>query len=175
MICTQCKQQEATTHIKRILNGRAEEHHLCAACAQKSGLLESGLPFPDFGFHLSDLFGGFLGSSIQKSAVAPAARCGFCGSSLHEIIKSGRVGCAQCYETFYRELEPTLQRIHGGLEHAGKTPEDGNPGLSRRRAREQGLAALREQIAQAVKAENYEEAARLRDEIRRMEGGEGDV
>lgn len=176
MLCEQCKQREATTHIKRIVNGRAQEFHLCHNCAQESGVLAGG-GFPEFGFHLSDLFSGFLGSSVQQNAavLAAPARCGFCGSSLHEIVQSGRVGCARCYEAFYDQLEPTLQRIHGALEHAGKTPLSGSPELQARKQKEQTLSQLREQIAAAVKEENYEEAARLRDEIRRLEeGGEGD-
>ena len=172
MLCQNCNQHPATTHIKRFIGNRAEEYHLCPNCARECGLLNEG-GMPDIGFHLSNLFSGFLGSSVQQqpSALAPVARCAMCGSSLHEIAKSGRVGCAQCYEAFYAQLQPTLQRIHGSLEHAGKTPEDGNPDLRLRREREQSLAQLREQIAQAVKSEEYEEAARLRDEIRKIEEG----
>jgi len=179
MLCQNCNANPATTHIKRFVGDRAEEYHLCPGCARASGLLgDGGLGLPDFGFQLSDLFSGFLGSSVkqqQPNTLAPVARCGMCGASLQEIAKTGRVGCAQCYETFYSQLEPTLQRIHGSLEHAGKTPEDGNPQLRQRREREQNLAQLREQIAQAVKSEEYEEAARLRDEIRRIEEAEGGV
>jgi len=160
-----------------MVNGHAEEFHLCQNCARESGLF-GGNGSPDFGFQLSDLFSGFLGSSVkqQPSTLAPTLRCGLCGASLHEIAKSSRVGCAKCYETFYAQLQPTLQRIHGSLEHSGKTPEDGNPQLRVRREREQALAELRAQIAQAVKDERYEEAAQLRDEIRRMEeGGDDDA
>ena len=172
MLCQQCNQREATAHIQRVINGHSEEFHLCPNCARESGLLGEG----DIGFHLSNLFGGFLGSSVQQQpvALAPAARCGMCGASLHEIAKCGRVGCAKCYEAFYRQLEPTLQRIHGSLEHCGSRPEDKNPDLHARQERERLLNSFRERIAAAVKDENYEEAARLRDEIRRMEeGGEG--
>ncbi|MDR2752866.1 MAG: UvrB/UvrC motif-containing protein [Oscillospiraceae bacterium] len=169
MQCQQCKQREATTHIQRVVNGQAEEFHLCAACARESGLINE-FAAPPF-FNLSDLFSGFLGSSLRQApaALAPAQRCGFCGSTLHEITQSGRVGCAACYNTFREVLEPTLARIHGALEHAGKTPA-ADPAVHARKQKEQALAALREQIAQAVQSEDYEEAARLRDEIRRLEG-----
>ena len=167
MICQHCNTHKATTHIKRMVNGHAEEFHLCRNCARESGLFGGN----DFGFHLSDLFSGFLGSSVSQQPSVQAPRCGLCGATLNEIIKSSAVGCAQCYEAFYTQLKPTLQRIHGSLEHTGKTPEDGNPDLRVRREREQVLAGLREQITQAIKLENYEEAARLRDEIRRMEEG----
>jgi len=168
MICQHCNNHPATTHIKRVVNGHAEEFHLCKHCAGESGLFDSDA---GFGFALSDLFSGFLGSSVGLTPAVQSPRCNLCGVSLSEIVKSSRLGCAQCYETFYAQLKPTLQRIHGALEHTGKTPEDGNPELRRRREQEQQLADLREQIAQAVKDENYEQAAQLRDEIRKLEGG----
>ena len=179
MLCEQCKQREATTHIQRVINGHAEQFHLCGACAREAGL--ANLAMPNFGFHLSDLFSGFLGSSLQQAQpqLAPA-RCGFCGSSLREITQSGRAGCAQCYATFYDALEPALQRIHGALEHmgrspTGKTPEIDPAARSRRQA-EQKIARLREEIAAAVREEDYERAAKLRDEIRKLEeGGEGNA
>ena len=173
MLCEQCKQREATTHIQRVINGRAEEFHLCGACAREAG---ANL-MPSFGFQLSDLFSGFLGSSLQQAQpqLAAPARCGFCGSSLREITQSGRAGCAQCYETFRNALEPALQRIHGALEHMGKTPE-ADPAVQSRRQAERRIAGLREEIAAAVREEDYERAAKLRDEIRTLEeGGEGNA
>ncbi|MCL1951571.1 MAG: UvrB/UvrC motif-containing protein [Oscillospiraceae bacterium] len=174
MLCQHCNQNEATTHIRRVINGAAEEYHLCAACAKETGLAQ--LAAPEFGFHLGDLFSGFLGSSLQGQALPAPVRCALCGSSLDEIIRSSRVGCARCYETFAGQLQPTLQRIHGGaLEHTGKVPET-DPAETARRQREQQIAHLRGEIAAAVQAEDYERAAKLRDEIRTLEeGGEGDA
>jgi len=171
MLCQHCKQNEATTHIRRVINGAAEEFHLCAACAKEAGL-GAQLAAPEFGFHLSDLFSGFLGSSLRgmgQSQPAPV-RCELCGSSLNEIIQSSRVGCARCYETFAEQLQPTLQRIHGVLKHTGKTPEI-DPIETERRQKEQRVENLRAQIGEAVQAEDYEQAARLRDEIRKLEEG----
>ena len=171
MLCQHCKQNEATTHIRRVVNGAAEEFHLCAACAKQAGI---GVQFsaPEFGIHLSDLFSGFLGSSLrgQGQSQPPPARCALCGSSLQEIIQNSRVGCAQCYETFSEQLQPTLQRIHGALKHAGKAPE-ADPAVTERKQRQARADQLRAEIAQAVRAEDYEQAARLRDEIRRLEEG----
>ena len=168
MLCQQCKQREATTHIQRVINGRGAEIHLCGACAREAG---ANL-MPNFGFQLSDLFSGFLGSSLQRGQpqLAAPARCGLCGSSLREITQSGRAGCARCYETFHDALEPALQRIHGSLEHMGKTPE-ADPAAQGRRQAERQIAGLREEIAAAVREEDYERAARLRDEIRQLEEG----
>jgi protein arginine kinase activator len=175
MLCQHCKQNEATTHIRRVINGAAEEYHLCAACAKEAGL---GAQFaaPEFGFHLSDLFSGFLGSSLRGQGSPSPARCELGGSSLHEIIQSSRVGCARCYETFAGQLRPTLQRIHGGaLRHTGKTP-GADPAEAARRQLQTRIERLRGEIAGAVQAEDYERAAGLRDEIRKLEeGGEGNA
>jgi len=173
MLCQHCKQNEATTHIRRVVNGAAQEFHLCAACANEAGLAQ--LAVPEFGFHLSDLFSGFLGSSLHGQALPSPVRCALCGSSLDEIIRSSRVGCAHCYETFAGQLQPTLQRIHGALGHTGKTPAT-DPAETLRRQKEQEVARLRGEIATAVQAEDYEQAAKLRDEIRKLEeGGESDA
>ena len=169
MLCQHCKQNEATTHIRRVVNGAAEEFHLCAACAKGAGL-SAQLASPEFGFQLSDLFSGFLGSSLHGQPQPAPVRCELCGSSLDEIIRSSRVGCARCYETFAEQLRPTLQRIHGALKHTGKAPET-DPAETARRQREQEVARLRGEIAAAVQAEDYEQAAKLRDEIRKLEEG----
>jgi protein arginine kinase activator len=173
MLCEQCKQREANTHIRRVINGEAEEHYLCAECARETGAMPTLPHLGDFGFHLGDLFSSFLGDSFGSQlpqALPPGERCPFCGSSLAEIARDGRVGCATCYETFYDQLKPTLQRIHGGLQHSGKAPAS-DPAAERENQRRAAVERLRENIAAAVQAEKYEEAAKLRDEIRALEEG----
>jgi protein arginine kinase activator len=174
MLCEQCKQREAVTHIRRVINGVAEEHHLCAECARENGLQMPGAS--DFGFHVGDLFGSFLGGGLGafSSAKMPPGtrRCDFCGSSLAEIAKEGRVGCADCYSTFYEQLRPTLQRIHGGMRHSGKAPAL-DPEAEAARQKQQTLEELREKIAAAIREERYEDAAKLRDEIQQLEKGGG--
>jgi protein arginine kinase activator len=170
MLCEQCKHREANTHIRRVINGEAEERHLCAECARESGAMPG---IGDFGFQLGDLFSNFLGSSfsgLSTQALPSAQRCAFCGSSLAEIARDGRVGCASCYETFYEQLKPTLQRIHGGLRHSGKAPAT-DPAVEQAKQRQAAIERLRASIAAAVQAERYEEAAKLRDEIRALEEG----
>ena len=169
MICQHCKQNEATTHIRRVVNGAAEEFHLCAACAKEAGL-PGQLAAPEFGIHLSDLFSGFLGSSLrgQGQSLPSPVRCELCGSSLNEIIQNSRVGCARCYETFAGQLQPTLQRIHGALRHTGKAPE-ADPAVAERKQRQARIEQLRALIGEAVQSEDYEQAAKLRDEIRMLE------
>ncbi len=176
MLCEQCRQREATTHIRRVINGAAEEHHLCGECARESGAAVPNITLPvmgDFGFQLGDLFSNFLGSSfggMTQAALPTGRRCAACGASLAEIARDGRVGCAACYDTFFDQLRPTLQRIHGGLQHKGKAPTL-DPAIEREAKRRADAERLREDITAAVREERYEEAARLRDEVRKLEEG----
>jgi protein arginine kinase activator len=62
-------------------------------------------------------------------------------------------------------LLPLLQQIHGHVEHAGRTPA-GRPLDGSQRHR---LGELRTALDEAVRGEDYERAALLRDEIRSLE------
>lgn len=170
MLCEQCRQREATTHIRRVMNGAAQDFHLCGDCARESGV---AAPIGNFGFHLGDLFSSFLSGGfggLAAPALPAGQRCAFCGASLAEIARDGVVGCANCYETFYDQLRPTLQRIHGGLQHMGKAPEL-DPEVEREIQRKADIERMREDIAAAVREERYEDAAKMRDEIRKLEEG----
>lgn len=159
MLCEKCGKNVATTHIKTSINGVVESHHLCADCARLSHAVQNQ-------FGLSDLLGTFFGEGVKTVPYADKRmRCPGCGSCFDDIVASGRVGCGQCYETFLEQLLPSLQRMHGKAVHAGKRPraEEAAP------TRESELASLKEQLRAAVNAEQFEEAAALRDRIHAME------
>lgn len=94
---------------------------------------------------------------------AEVKKCPRCGMTIGELNRGGLVGCAGCYDAFATELEGAFSRVQRGTGHTGKRPGRGKTG---ERAR------LREQLKAAVAAENYEEAARLRDVIKALDGGE---
>ena len=120
MLCQNCGKNEATTHIKQFINGDMAESHLCSDCASHLGYSDM---FSGFGLNLSELFGGFLGDMMPSISSGKSPRCSKCGTSFDEIARDGRVGCADCYRTFYDKLLPSIQRIHGKAKHAGKVPE----------------------------------------------------
>lgn len=165
MLCDQCGQKPATTHVKTNINGVTHAYHLCEECAAKMGYhTAAGL---GGGFGLNDLFGSFFGESLAAHPrAAQTVRCPGCGASFDDIARSGRVGCAKCYETFLDQLLPSLQRMHGKSRHAGKAPS----GATAEAKRESRLESLKRQLAAAVDAQEYEKAAGLRDEIRQLEG-----
>ena len=116
MLCQSCGKKTATTHIKTIVNGKLTQYHLCADCAKMKGY---GNIFQDWSFSFGNMLGGLLGTTIQEEEIL---RCEKCGASFEEISKTGKIGCAHCYEIFRRKLAPVIQRIHGTTQHKGKVP-----------------------------------------------------
>lgn len=160
MLCQSCGKRQATTHIKTILNGELKEYDLCPECAQKMGY---GSFFGNIGFDLDKLFGSFMDGFTGTAR--PQKRCQCCGSSFEDIAKSGKVGCANCYDIFYEELLPSVQRIHGRTSHTGKLAHSAGTQV---RVRNE-LAKLKAELEQAIKAQEFEKAAELRDQIRELE------
>lgn len=167
MLCKNCGKRQATTHVKRTVNGKTVEFHLCHECAMKLGV---GGINP---FDLSDLWGSLFGNSTQKS-ISEEVRCPSCNNTFSKIAKSGKMGCPDCYKTFYDALLPSLQKLHGKVKHVGKVPSCADE----RAKTAYRLRQLREQLKTAIDEENFETAASLRDEIRDLEsqiGGESDA
>lgn len=163
MLCQNCGKNEATTHLKRIINGETAETHLCSHCAQALGY---NSVFSGFGLNLSDLFGGFFGDIPVSKLSNRVIRCEKCGCSFDDIAKSGMIGCADCYKTFFDKLQPSLQRIHGNTTHQGKFPQ----GAGEEVKKAHKLNELKAQLNKAIDEQNFEKAAQIRDEIKEMEG-----
>ncbi|MBQ3928652.1 MAG: UvrB/UvrC motif-containing protein [Clostridia bacterium] len=159
MLCQSCEKRQATTHIKTILNGELKEYNLCPECAQKLGY---GSFFGNVGFDLNKLFGSFMDSFAAEKNTK---RCRCCGSSFEDIAKSGKVGCAECYETFYEELQPSIQRIHGRTIHTGKLAHSAGTEVKIRNE----IARYKSELQEAVKNQEFERAAELRDQIKELE------
>ena len=168
MLCQHCQKNEATTHIKTNINGVTAEYRLCSECAQELGY---GGMFPDFTADFGGMLGSFLSAALP--ARSGASRCPTCGSTMNDIKKIGKVGCASCYDLFFNELMPTIRSIHGNTEHIGKRPvieytenhEEKAPADDKAKKLEQ----LRAELKKAIEDENFERAAQLRDEIKQQE------
>ena len=159
MLCQSCEKRQATTHIKTILNGELKEYSLCSECASRLGY---GSFLGDYAFDLDRLFGSFFdGFTGDKSS----RRCKLCGSSFEDIAKSGKVGCAQCYEEFYEELLPSIQRIHGRTNHTGKLARSAGTEVKVKNE----IAKCKAELEQAIKTQEFEKAAELRDKIKELE------
>ncbi|MPM95797.1 Protein-arginine kinase activator protein [bioreactor metagenome] len=100
--------------------------------------------------------------------ISNTERCPMCGASFQEIVKSGKIGCAECYDKFYDLLLPSVQRIHGKTAHSGKIAANNEIEIKK----ENVLEELKAKLAQAIEEQNFEYAAELRDKIKEMESGD---
>jgi protein arginine kinase activator len=162
MKCDQCN-RPATVHLTEIRNGRKLEKHLCEQCAAKmeSSPVKSHTP-------INQLLTNFVMAHSGVSEETPAS-CEACGMSWSDFRQKGLFGCPHDYDVFERELSPLIERAHeGATHHAGKSPARIADGAAVQR-REALLTRLRRELTQAVQAEDYEKAARLRDQVRELE------
>ncbi len=163
MLCDICDSNEAVVHVTEMINDEVKELHLCEECAQEKGAQMEQQ------FSISDLLSGLVDfTSGKKGAPQPDIKlqCDNCKLTYEEFKKIGRLGCSECYNTFKVALEPLLKNIHGSTKHIGKTPHK-KPG-SVYKARTQ-VDNLRRKLERAVQLEEYEEAAKLRDLIRKIQ------
>jgi protein arginine kinase activator len=164
MVCDDCGENEAILHVTKIENNQMNTYHLCEGCASARGL-EPGAgageyPLTDFLEQVGRVTG----------AVSPAGPCPYCGMKLDEFKKLGRLGCPQCYVAFESHLSGLLRRLHGGAQHLGKVYLPPDPTRAQQQER---LAGLRRKLDRAVRTEDFERAAALRDQIRSLEGAGG--
>ena len=164
MICQNCNKNDATLHMKRIINGSAAEVHLCSDCARSLGYGEA---FSGFGLGFGHLLGELLSSGEVGSA--NSMRCPACGKSFEEIAEDGKMGCAECYAVFYDRLLPTLNKIHGKSSYMGSKPQMSGDN----RGSVANLDELKIALSEAVERQDFELAASLRDRINDIvrEGG----
>ena len=168
MICQKCGKNPANSHIHTVINGIVNDMYLCSSCAAANKAASFGN---------SDLFEMF--SSLlenEKSPKKELKKCELCGATIEDIRKSGRVGCSDCYKVFKTELEPTLLRLHGRANHIGKRPKTAQKPQKNVPVKESKseppideVATLKEQLKKAISEENYEQAAVIRDEIKKRE------
>jgi protein arginine kinase activator len=153
MLCQICQKNKATIHLKEVISGTVKEIHACEACAETEGVELQSASLTDF------LLG--LGMQPNEPDIPPAQDtvCKGCQMRLSDFRKTSRLGCPECYETYTTEIAPMLTAFHkGGLKHTGRTPAH-TPSIEE-------LAVLQESLKEAIVAQNFEEAARLRDLLR---------
>lgn len=159
MICDNCGKNNANTHIHSVVNGVVTEKNLCSECAAAEGYGNNSL----MGLFASMLSPGSLPELGQEDV------CEKCGTSFAEISKTGKLGCAECYKKYKDRLLPYLKRVHGSVKHIGKRAENENIVL----VKEDKIALMRRKLSELVRNEEYEQAAVIRDEIKKAEEENG--
>lgn len=160
MLCDICGKNPATVHLTEIIDNQMTELHLCEECAhEKSQQMEQQ-------FGLSDLLAGLAEfGKPSKEAEAVSVKCPKCGLTYSDFKKLGRLGCGDCYITFKKYLGPLLKRIHGSSQHVGKSPFK-VPKVLKKKI---DLQELRNRLQKLIEQEAFEEAAKMRDQIKELE------
>lgn len=160
--CQNCKTRPAKVHYTEIVNDNMVAMNLCLECAEEKGIdVQKG-----GSYGLGDLVAGLIDDTVVSEADRISkVRCPTCGYEYSDFKKIGRLGCPECYDAFEAQLVPVLRHVHGSTQHAGKkATQVGERAVIRER-----MTALREELSEAISAEDYERAAAIRDEIRGLE------
>ncbi|QDU70845.1 UvrB/UvrC motif-containing protein [Mucisphaera calidilacus] len=158
--CDKCD-RPATHHAIEITGGQKIEKHLCDLHAAEEGMSVKAMNAP-----INDLLTSFVKLQPEEDQANAETVCEGCGMTFSQFREKHLLGCPMCYEAFEHQLSPLLERAHeGGTHHVGKVPR--RAGASDNRQLQ--LIRMRKRLDDAVATEDYELAARLRDDIQQLE------
>jgi len=150
--CDRCGQHPAVVHITQIVGEDKKELHLCQSCAMQVGKRSAE---------------AFMGGRQQATKACP-----YCKTTWSGFLKTGLLGCPECYSVFEQELQQVLRRMHGTAEHIAQPDRSevrgARPAQAAQPAESDEVTRLKRQLKEAVEAEEYEKAAQLRDKIRAL-------
>ncbi len=141
-----------------IVDGQMKKIDLCEECAKEQGVTDPK------GFALADLLLG-LGAASEMESGSGELECPACGFAQADFKKSGRLGCSDCYATFAEPLVGMLKQMHKGTQHVGKVPKALRQEMDFTKQRQQ----LEKQLSKAIQTEDYEQAAKLRDQMKELD------
>ena len=162
LLCQCCNKKAATFHVTEIVDNEKKEIHLCEDCAREKNI---ALPSGSLNEFITGLFEAHAETEVPELA---GIACPVCGITYAEFRSGGGLGCSRDYTVFKKGLLPFLERIHGSIKHKGKVPLNAGKGMANARK----LIHLRRELNKAIEAEEYEKAARLRDQIYELKKGE---
>ena len=190
MLCEKCKIREANIKYTEIIGGTKTEHNLCSHCAREMDLGQY-TAILDGEFPLGKLLSGLLGIEDYEEETDERARvvCPTCGTSFEDFVENSRFGCPDCYGVFDLFISDKMKQLQGSGSHKGKRPkfrskfererqEAGiaqgsaaggtDQGADSRQGTEDQIIALTARLQEAVRSEEYEQAARYRDQIKAL-------
>lgn len=181
MLCDNCGKREANVRYSENINGKTRELNLCEECSEKLGIGQMDFSMPmDF----SNFFGDFV-EEFTKPEWMPLLNnvktltCDNCGYTFDDIVNTGKLGCPNCYDVFESELDPIIKRIQGTNRHVGRIGKIIDNKIDKKynkteentdkKEEKTKLEQLQEDLKNAIKEERYEDAAKIRDEIKKNE------
>ncbi len=188
MLCDNCGKREANVRYSENINGRKKELNLCEECSKKLGITKMDFSMPiDF----SSFFGEFMEDFTTPEFMPllseiKTLKCDNCGYTFEDIANTGKLGCGNCYDVFEEKLDPIIRRIQGANHHVGRigkiidskidkkisnqsSGKEENSNKLEESKKENELEKLQEKLKEAIKEERYEEAAKIRDEIKKLQ------
>ncbi len=165
MECEICHKADATVHLTDVSNNAKKEIRLCQSCAKDHGVtikshMNKEPAYPDFQAH--DLMaGGSPESDVDENTL----ECPNCGISYEKFRSTGKFGCPEDYRIFERQILQLLEKIHHKVHHTGKSPAK----ASQQHALAEKVSTLKDDLKSAIKLEQYEKAAEIRDKIYSLE------
>lgn len=175
MKCDKCGKNVANVQYTQIVNGIKESLNLCGNCAHELGFEDISFAMPiDF----SNFFGEFLQTDLDTFPEINFEKqdtCNRCGMNFEEFANIGKFGCDNCYKIFNKKIDRILKGVHGAEVHVGrkylKQKKEIESNIeNKKNSNITKIEELKNKLKQVIKEENYEEAAKIRDEIRKMEG-----
>ncbi|MDF1862021.1 MAG: UvrB/UvrC motif-containing protein [Verrucomicrobiales bacterium] len=179
MNCDVCQSEDATIFFSQVVEGKLQKVNLCKPCADEKGVTDPT------GFALADMLEGMGEEQVTETVIdTEELICPGCGFTQTDFKKTGRFGCADCYHVFDEGLEGLLEAMHKHTQHVGKVPATfpdlppaeiaPGPTEPMEPSPLDRLSELKNALSKSVEDEDYEEAARLRDEISQLESQVGD-
>ncbi len=197
MKCELCGERDASIHVRQIVGNDVTDIHLCETCATERGITSSNNKIEvSLSQLLTGLVDSAQGKSTEsadmecpgcglsqlrtrkatagtlhvdsaqgKSTESADMECPGCGLPRAELRKEGRMGCAECYEAFHDEVKTLVSGMGGAASHRGKYPSK----ILQYKTFLIDREKLKERLQQAVRDEDYETAATLRDRIQELE------
>lgn len=177
MLCSNCGKNEANVRYTRIINGKKTEFALCEECAKKVGL-------DDIDFSIPINFSNFLSDFFEDDALLPnfakigVEKCPKCGLTYNEFVNNGKFGCGECYNAFSDRLDAILKNLHGSYKHTGRAPKNIVKEIDVQKQatqtkkvdeKQEKIERLNKDLQKAIKEERYEDAAKIRDEIKKIQ------
>jgi len=161
-ICDNCKKREATIRISKLVKGKVNDMWLCNSCAARRSPYHK--PNSLYVEKLLEVLLQKEGDEGARRADDEERQCPTCGLPLRSYRETFFLGCSDCYTAFEEILVRDLQRYHGATTHVGRKPNTDAAPLDPHLA----IKDLQRRLEVAVRREDFEMAARLRDEIRQL-------
>lgn len=167
MKCQNCGEHDANVKYTEVINGKKQEIFLCDKCANKMKLEMN------FNFGFDDIFSSFFAEPtlIKSIEISDGLVCDSCGMKYDDFAKNGMLGCENCYRVFNRKLDAVLKKLHGNNRHIEEERKQNvlRKTKSKSKSTKEEINELKEKLNNCIKCEDYEQAAILRDKIKKLE------